>query len=146
MNDISESFLEVTLKDTESFLKIKETLTRIGVAAKDENKLYQSCHILHKKSRYYIVHFKQMFELDGKETNFDENDQARLNRIALLLEEWGLLDINTPDAFKEPMSAMNQIKVIRHAEKGEWELIPKYNIGVRKFPDKDTPWGDETTN
>ena len=121
--------LEIKLKNDDSFLKIKETLTRIGVASRKDKILYQSCHILHKRSKYYIVHFKQMFSLDGKLNDFDESDRARLNRIALLLDEWDLLDIVEPERFEIPMATMNQIKVIRHGEKDEWKLVPKYNIG-----------------
>lgn len=123
--------IEVRLKDDESFLKIKETLTRIGVTAKHEKRLYQSCHILHKRGKYYIVHFKQLFALDGKDSNIQADDIDRLKRIVILLEDWDLLDIVDESQVENP-APMNQLKVIRHSEKGEWELIPKYNIGVRK--------------
>jgi hypothetical protein len=111
-------------------LKVKETLTRIGVASRKENKLFQSCHILHKQGKYYIVHFKELFALDGKPTNFSENDIARRNTISNLLQEWELVKLvdsnNTDD-----VAPMNQIKIISYSEKDEWELIPKYNIGKK---------------
>jgi len=123
-----ENFIEVTLKREEDFLKIKETLTRIGVSSRRENKLYQSCHILHKKGKYYIVHFKELFALDGLPSNITENDIARRNTIVTLLEQWELLDIVEP--YKcVPKASMAQIKIIPHREKNEWELIPKYSIG-----------------
>lgn len=122
--------LEVRLKNDEDFLKICETLTRIGVASRKEKKIFQSCHILHKKGKYYIVHFKELFSLDGKPSNFSESDKLRRNTIAKLLEDWGLLEIvNEFDPTIENFAPVSQIKIISFKEKDEWELCPKYNIG-----------------
>lgn len=133
MNIISvDDLLEVDLLHPENFLKIKETLTRIGITSKKENKLYQSCHILHKKNKYYIVHFKELFLLDGLESNIDENDLSRRNRIANLLEEWGLIKIKDKEKINSNMAGINQIKIISHADKYNWELCPKYHIGRKK--------------
>lgn len=126
-----EKLIEVTLAEEESFLKVKETLTRIGVASKKDKKLFQSCHILHKQGRYYIVHFKELFALDGKPTNFSDEDVGRRNTIAGLLAEWGLVTLVNPDKSKQPKSPLSQIKVITHKEKSDWELVAKYNIGKR---------------
>lgn len=123
--------VEVTLRQPDDFLKVRETLTRIGVASRSENKLYQSCHILHKQGKYYIVHFKELFLLDGKESNFSDNDFQRRNKITRLLAEWGLLSV-VDDAKVEESSSISQIKIIPHREKSEWELIPKYSIGSKK--------------
>lgn len=123
--------VEVTLRQPDDFLKVRETLTRIGVASRSENKLYQSCHILHKQGKYYIVHFKELFLLDGKESNFSDNDIQRRNKITRLLSEWGLLSV-VDDAKVEESSSISQIKIIPHREKKEWELIPKYSIGSKK--------------
>jgi hypothetical protein len=126
-----ESMLEVTLPEPDNFLKVRETLTRIGIASRTEKKLYQSCHILHKQGRYFIVHFKELFALDGKESNITLNDVERRNTIAHLLSDWGLLTVT--DATKsEVRASLSQIKVLSHKEKGEWELVPKYNIGKKK--------------
>ena len=127
-----ESLLEVRIAEEEDFLKIKETLTRIGVASRKDKKLYQSCHVLHKQGKYFIVHFKELFALDGKPSNFTDEDKGRRNTIAQLLEEWGLVKIVEPEKFKEPKTAMNQIKILPHKEKDEWELVAKYNIGRKK--------------
>lgn len=124
----TSDMLEVTLNEPDDFLKVKETLTRIGVASRKENKLYQSCHILHKQGRYFIVHFKELFLLDGKRSNLEENDLMRRNTIATLLSDWGLVEIQTPSRFKE-CAPIRQIKIIPHREKKEWELCQKYNIG-----------------
>jgi len=122
------SMLEVTLNEPDDFLKVRETLTRIGVASRKDNKLYQSCHILHKQGRYFIVHFKELFLLDGKKSNLEENDVARRNTIATLMSDWGLITIdNKKEA--EPLAALRQIKIIPFKEKNNWELCPKYNIG-----------------
>ena len=121
--------LEVSLKDPEDFLKVRETLSRIGVASKKEKVLYQSCHILHKKGRYFITHFKELFALDGKEADFQDNDLQRRNTIAKLLSDWGLVDIISKDV--DDYAPLSQIKIISFKEKGEWELIPKYNIGKK---------------
>ncbi len=121
--------LEVTFKEADDFLKIRETLTRIGVSSRKENKLYQSCHILHKRGKYYIVHFKELFLLDGLPSNMDEIDLGRRNRIALLLEEWGLLEVVDPDRCKHSVCDIAQLKILSYKEKGDWELIPKYHIG-----------------
>ena len=129
-----ENLVEVTLNKPDDFLKIRETLTRIGIAAKKENVLYQSCHILHKQGRYYIIHFKQLFELDGKPTDIIENDLARVNTIANLLAEWGLLNIVNPEKTTVPSPApLSQIKIISHKEKNDWQLVAKYNIGHKKL-------------
>ena len=120
--------LEVTLKDPEDFLKVRETLSRIGVASKKEKVLYQSCHILHKKGRYFITHFKELFALDGKEADFQDNDLERRNTIAKLLSDWGLVVLVTEP---EDFAPLSQIKIISFKEKGEWELVPKYNIGKK---------------
>lgn len=122
------SMLEVTLNEPDDFLKIKETLTRIGVASRKDNKLYQSCHILHKQGRYFIVHFKELFLLDGKKSNLEENDIARRNTIATLMSDWGLLTIDKKDS-AQPLASLRQIKIIPYKEKANWELCPKYNIG-----------------
>jgi hypothetical protein len=120
--------LEVTLNEPDDFLKIKETLTRIGVASRKDNKLYQSCHILHKQGRYFIVHFKELFLLDGKKSNLEENDLARRNTIATLMSDWGLLSIVNKES-TQPLAPLRQIKIIPYKEKSNWELCPKYNIG-----------------
>lgn len=122
------SMLEVTLHEPDDFLKIRETLTRIGVASKKDQKLFQSCHILHKQGRYFIVHFKELFLLDGKPSNLLENDIHRRNTISTLLADWGLITIVNPDLAKE-IAPLRQIKVIPFKEKSQWELCPKYNIG-----------------
>ena len=121
--------LEVNLKEPDDFLKIRETLSRIGVASRKEIKLYQSCHILHKQGRYYIVHFKELFALDGKQTNLSENDIARRNTIAKLLKDWGLVEIQGE---AEPIAPLSQIKIISFKEKNEWSLETKYNIGKKR--------------
>ena len=123
--------VEVKLRSPDDFLKVRETLTRIGVASRSERKLFQSCHILHKQGRYYIVHFKELFLLDGKESDFSENDQQRRNRITKLLSDWGLVDVLNEQQI-EDASSISQIKILPHKEKGEWELIPKYSIGSKK--------------
>jgi len=122
------NMLEVTLNEPDDFLKIRETLTRIGVASRKDNKLYQSCHILHKQGRYFIVHFKELFLLDGKKSNLEENDVARRNTIATLMSDWGLLQIDTATKL-EPIAPLRQIKIISFKDKDEWNLCPKYNIG-----------------
>jgi hypothetical protein len=122
--------VEVTLNQQDDFLKVRETLTRIGVASKKEKILYQSCHILHKQGRYYIVHFKELFALDGKPTDISENDLSRRNAIANLLEDWGLITLVNKKSTQIPEPIfLSQIKILSHKEKGEWQLIPKYNIG-----------------
>ena len=122
------NMLEVTLNEPDDFLKIRETLTRIGVASRKDQKLYQSCHILHKQGRYFIVHFKELFLLDGKPSNLIENDVQRRNTIATLLQDWGLINIMNPEVAKD-LAPLRQIKVIPFKEKSQWELCPKYNIG-----------------
>ena len=124
-----EDMLEVRLKAEEDFLKVKETLTRIGVSSKKDNKLYQSCHILHKKGKFYIVHFKELFALDGLPTDIDDTDIGRRNTIANLLEEWGLVEIVDSKKASDPIVSLAQMKIISHKDKGNWELIPKYHIG-----------------
>lgn len=119
--------LEVTLNEPDDFLKVKETLTRIGVASQRENKLYQSCHILHKQGRYFIVHFKELFLLDGKKANLEENDIKRRNTIAQLLSDWGLVDMVSTQPLD--CAPLRQIKILAYKDKGDWQLCPKYNIG-----------------
>ena len=123
--------LEVHLQHPDDFLKVRETLTRIGVASRNSNTLYQSCHILHKQGQYFIVSFKEMFLLDGKESNLTVNDVQRRNRIAKLLSDWGLVEVCYPDQFSE-MAPMNQIKILPFRQKNEWQLVAKYSIGNRR--------------
>lgn len=127
-----EKLVEVELAEKNDFLKVRETLTRIGVAAKNQNVLYQSCHILHKQGKYYIVHFKELFELDGKPSNMSENDIARRNTIANLMEEWGLVKLVNKDKSAQPVAPLSQIKILPHKEKADWQLVAKYNIGKKK--------------
>ena len=131
MLDINE-LVEVTLPSPDNFLKVRETLSRIGVASKKDKTLYQSCHILHKQGRYYIVHFKQLFLLDGKQSDFVEDDRARLNTIANLLHEWELISLVNEDKSAVPVAPLSQIKIISHKEKGDWNLVAKYNIGKKR--------------
>ena len=126
-----DMMVEVSLRQPDDFLKVRETLTRIGVASRKEKKLFQSCHILHKKGKYYIVHFKELFALDGKHANITSNDVERRNRITKLLSDWGLIDIVQESKLGE-LAPLNQIKVISYKEKGEWNLESKYNIGKKK--------------
>ena len=130
MNWTADSMVEILLSQPDDFLKIRETLTRIGVASKTENKLYQSCHILHKQGKYYILHFKELFLLDGKTSNLSENDVQRRNRITKLLSDWGLLEI-VNEQMVEDCAPISQIKIISHKDKSNWELCPKYNIGSK---------------
>ena len=128
-----DDLLEVKLKQEDDFLKVKETLTRIGVASRKDKTLYQSCHILHKKGKYYIVHFKELFALDGKPTDFEENDLGRRNAITKLLVEWGLIEIVNKLALEQqPVAPLSQIKIISYKEKSEWTLTAKYNIGKKR--------------
>jgi hypothetical protein len=124
--------VEVSLVNEDDFLKVRETLTRIGVASRKEKKLYQSCHILHKKGKYYIVHFKELFALDGKPANFGEQDIARRNTICNLLKEWGLISVVNSDMVQEPLAPISQVKILPFKEKDHWELVAKYNIGKKK--------------
>lgn len=133
------TFVEIRLKDPSDFLKIKETLQRIGVASRVEKKLLQSAHILHKQGRYFIVHFKELFALDGKPTNFSDDDKARRNTIATLLEEWGLAELVDPEKTREPRAPMNTIKVISFKDKVNWILESKYSIGQFRPPVSDRP-------
>jgi hypothetical protein len=130
MVDLSK-FIEVTLNEQDDFLKVRETLTRIGVSSRKEKVLYQSCHILHKQGQYYIVHFKELFALDGKPSNISENDIQRRNAIANLLEEWGLVKILNKKLLEDNIAPLHQIKIISFKEKDEWNLITKYNIGKK---------------
>jgi hypothetical protein len=132
MNNIIDSLLEVELKNEDDFLKVKETLTRIGISSKLDKKLFQSCHILHKRGKYYICHFKELFLLDGKKSNISEQDIARRNAIAFALESWGLVKVLNPEKYKDSAMSIRQIKVLSHKEKGDWELITKYNIGQKR--------------
>jgi len=127
--------IEVTLNEPDDFLKIRETLSRIGVASKKDKTLYQSCHILHKQGKYYILHFKQLFLLDGKKSDFSDDDRGRLNTIANLLAEWKLLNLVDPSKTKEPVSPLSHVKIISHKEKNEWNLVTKYSIGKKKRED-----------
>ena len=127
----AESMVEVGLKEPDDFLKVRETLTRIGVASRKEKKLYQSCHILHKQGRYYIVHFKELFALDGKKANLSTNDVQRRNRIVQLLSDWGLISINAKEVIAD-VAPLSQIKVLAYKDKGDWTLESKYNIGKKK--------------
>lgn len=124
-----EQLVEVRLINEDDFLKVRETLTRIGVASKKDMKLYQSCHILHKQGRYYIVHFKELFALDGKPSSLSDDDTGRRNTIAKLLAEWGLIELVDPARSAAPQTPLSQIKVLPHKEKDQWELVAKYNIG-----------------
>ncbi len=136
MNEVQwtkDYMVEVQLKEPDDFLKVRETLTRIGVASRKERKLYQSCHILHKKGQYYIVHFKELFALDGKKANLSDNDLQRRNRIIKLLSDWGLVNVVKESAIVDA-APLSQIKVIAYKEKGEWILESKYNIGKKKQP------------
>jgi|TARA_Y100001951_G_C11266075_1_gene255614 hypothetical protein len=130
IENIVGNLVEVELAEPDDFLKVKETLGRIGIASRKEQKLYQSCHILHKQGRYYIVHFKELFLLDGKPSDLSENDIARRNTITNLLVEWGLVKL-LGDEPLEPVAPMNQVKILRFEEKDEWELVVKYNIGKK---------------
>ena len=135
MEEIEDIFdglgVEIELKDDDDFLKVRETLTRIGVSSRQENKLYQSCHILHKRGRYAIMHFKELFILDGLESTLSDGDIARRNTIVKLLVEWGLLTVPDPEEYAEPQASVATLKIIPHKEKNDWELIPKYHIGKR---------------
>lgn len=134
MNDIfNGNGIEVRIAEDQDFLKIRETLTRIGVASKHDKILYQSCHILHKQGRYAIIHFKELFRLDGKTSDFSEEDKGRRNAIAKLLEEWGLVKIVDPELCKNPIAKMNQIKILPYKEKESWSLVPKYTVGKRSY-------------
>ena len=127
----ADSMIEVSLREPDDFLKVRETLTRIGVASRKEKKLYQSCHILHKQGKYYIVHFKELFALDGKKANLSLNDVQRRNRIVQLLGDWGLVTINSKESIPD-VPPLSQIKVLAYREKGDWTLESKYNIGKKK--------------
>ena len=131
MSSLLDSLVEVRIGEEGDFLKIKETLTRIGIASRKERKLFQSCHILHKQGRYYIVHFKELFALDGKPSNLSDEDVSRRNTIANLLQDWGLLKVVDP-ASKDNLALLSGIKILSHKEKNEWELVAKYNIGKKK--------------
>ena len=127
----ASDMVEVRLKQPDDFLKVRETLTRIGVASRGDKKLYQSCHILHKQGKYYIVHFKELFLLDGKHSDFNENDLQRRNRITKLLSDWGLVEVVEDERINN-IASVSQIKILPHKEKNEWTLIPKYSIGSKK--------------
>jgi hypothetical protein len=134
MLDIKE-LVEIKLPDPDNFLKVRETLSRIGVASKKDKTLYQSCHILHKQGKYYVIHFKQLFLLDGKQSDFTEDDRARLNTIANLLYEWELVELVDEQKSADPIAPLSQIKIISHKEKSEWTLVAKYNIGKKRKED-----------
>ena len=128
LNWKQDDMLEIVLKEPDDFLKVRETLSRIGVASRKDRKLYQSCHILHKQGRYFIVHFKELFLLDGKKSNLEENDIARRNTISTLMSDWGLLTVENKEQL-QPIAPLRQIKIISFKDKDQWELCPKYNIG-----------------
>ena len=136
-DDITRDFIEVILPDPQAFLKVKETLTRIGVASKKDKTLYQSVHILHKQGRYFLPHFKEMFMLDGKATDFSEEDRGRRNTIANLLAEWGLVTLLDPSKSSEPLTPLNRIKIISYSEKSEWTLVAKYSLGKKRLNDSE---------
>lgn len=127
-----DSLVEVRLGEEDDFLKVRETLTRIGVASRKDSTLYQSCHILHKQGKYYIVHFKELFALDGKPSNFSDEDKGRRNTIVQLLADWGLIAVVEPEKIKAPVTPLSQIKILPFKEKNEWNLVTKYNIGRKK--------------
>jgi hypothetical protein len=127
------SIVEVKLKEDDDFLKVRETLTRIGIASRKDMTLYQSCHILHKQGKYYIVHFKELFALDGKPTNFDAGDKSRRNTLANLLAEWGLVELADPEKSADPVAPLSQIKVLSYGDKNDWQLVTKYNIGRKSI-------------
>lgn len=130
-----DELIEVRLREADDFLKVRETLSRIGVASKKDRTLYQSCHILHKQGRYFIIHFKQLFLLDGKKSDFSDEDKARLNTIANLLAEWKLVDLIDTRKSADPVAPLSQIKIISHKEKNDWTLVTKYNIGKKRRED-----------
>lgn len=130
--DLIKDMVEVELRDSDDFLKVRETLTRIGVSSRRNKTLFQSCHILHKQGKYYIVHFKELFALDGKQSDFSEEDKGRRNTIAQLLEDWGLVSIITKQIVNEVTVPMTKVKIIPYNQKQEWELVAKYNIGKKK--------------
>lgn len=130
--NLIDTLVQIELPNDESFLKVKETLTRIGIASRKDKKLYQSCHILHKQGKYYIVHFKELFMLDGKVNNFDDDDKARRNTIVNLLEEWALIKVVDASKIQDPIAPLSQIKIITHSEKNNWELVAKYSIGKKR--------------
>ena len=132
MNAEIDGLVEVSLNDQEDFLKIRETLTRIGVASRKDEKLFQSCHILHKQGKYYIVHFKELFKLDRKQSDFSDNDRSRRNAVVKLLVEWKLVNVVKEDPIEIEPAPMSQIKIISYKEKDQWDLVPKYNIGRKK--------------
>ena len=127
-----DSLIEVRLGEEDDFLKVRETLTRIGVASRKDSTLYQSCHILHKQGKYYIVHFKELFALDGKPSNFSDEDKGRRNTIVQLLSDWGLIAVVEPEKIKAPVTPLSQIKILPFKEKDQWTLVTKYNIGRKK--------------
>jgi hypothetical protein len=129
--DMTTQLVEIRLPDSQNFLKVKETLTRIGIASNKEKKLFQTCHILHKRGKYYLMHFKELFQLDGKPVEYGEDDIARRNSIANLLEEWGLIEIVDYSKVDHPVAELSKIRIISFKDKANWTLIPKYNIGVR---------------
>lgn len=130
--NLIDDLVQIELHNDDNFLKIKETLTRIGIASRKEKKLFQSCHILHKQGKYYIVHFKELFMLDGKQNDFGDDDRGRRNTIANLLEEWGLVKVIDPTKVQDPIAPISQIKILPYSEKNEWELVAKYSIGKKK--------------
>lgn len=130
--NLIDSLVEVRLGEEDDFLKVRETLTRIGVASRKDKTLYQSCHILHKQGKYYIVHFKELFALDGKPSDFSSEDKGRRNTITKLLSDWGLIAVVEPEKIEDPQTPLNQIKILPFKEKNEWNLVTKYNIGRKK--------------
>jgi len=132
-DDVFDGYgVEITLKERDDFLKVKESLTRLGVSSRKEKKLYQSCHILHKRGKYAILHFKELFSLDGLDSDISDTDIGRRNTIVKLLVEWGLVTVVDPEEYEEPQVSLAQLKILPHSQKNEWELIPKYHIGKRR--------------
>ena len=132
-DDVFDGYgVEITLKERDDFLKVQETLTRLGVSSRKEKKLYQSCHILHKRGKYAILHFKELFSLDGLDSDISDTDIGRRNTIVKLLVEWGLVTVVDPEEYEEPQVSLAQLKILPHSQKNEWELIPKYHIGKRR--------------
>lgn len=145
IRNVLDQLVEVKLPDNDSFLKIRETLTRIGVPSNKANILYQSCHILHKQDRYYIVHFKELFMLDGRETDFSQEDLARRNTVANLLQQWGLITVVKPDQIAEPRVTIDRLKILSFGDKSKWELQPKYRIGKFKQPNRSSDFNRDTS-
>ena len=133
MRNVVDDFVEVTLPTADAFLKVKETLTRIGIQSRNDKTLYQTCHILHKRGKYYIVHFKELFKLDGKSDTFDNDDLGRRNTIVNLLEEWSLINVVDHSKVEDPIAPLSTIKIVTHADKSNWKLVSKYTVGKKRY-------------